>query len=308
MARSPLTLVVLAAGMGSRFGGLKQLEAVGPHGAALLDYSVYDAGRAGFTGVVFVIRRDMEQAFHPLVTERYGSRLDVALAFQQLEDIPDGFSAAGRTKPWGTAHAVLAVAPVVRGPFAVVNADDFYGESAFRAVAEFLRPAGGQTGGRPAETPEWAVVGYHLRDTTSPAGGVNRAICRTADGWLTSLVEVSDIARDETGAFRGRTGRDVLSLTGDELVSMNMFAFTPDVFAQLRSGFERFLASRAPAAGDEYPLPTAVEAVVHRGTARVRVLDPGSRWFGMTYRSDRPAVHAALEALTTAGRYPGKLW
>ena len=299
MARSPLTLVVLAAGMGSRFGGLKQLEAVGPHGAALLDYSVFDAVRAGFTDVVFVIRRDMEEAFRPLVAERYGSRLDVALAFQQLEDIPDGFSAAGRTRPWGTAHAVLAAAPVVRGPFAVVNADDFYGEPAFSAVAGFL--------GRAAAA-EWSVVGYRLRDTTSPAGGVNRAVCRTADGWLTSLEEVSDIVRDDTGAYRGYTGRGTVTLGGDDLVSMNMFGFTTDVFAQLRSGFQRFLASRAPAAGDEYPLPTAVEAAVHRGTARVRVLDPGSRWFGMTYRSDRPAVHAALEALTTAGRYPGRLW
>ena len=299
MARSPLTLVVLAAGMGSRFGGLKQLEAVGPHGAALLDYSVFDAVRAGFTDVVFIIRRDMEEAFRPLVADRYTGRLDVTLAFQQLDDIPDGYSAARRSKPWGTAHAVLAAESVVRGPFAVVNADDFYGEPAFSAVAEFL--------GRTAAT-EWAVVGYRLRDTTSPAGGVNRAVCRTADGWLTSLEEVSDIVRDDSGAYRGHTGRGTVTLGGDDLVSMNMFGFTPAVFGQLRSGFERFLASRAAEAGDEYPLPTAVEAAVQRGTARVRVLDPGSRWFGMTYRSDRPAVHAALESLTAAGRYPGKLW
>jgi hypothetical protein len=297
------TLVILAAGMGSRYGGNKQLDAVGPGGATLMDYSVHDARRAGFTDLVFVIRPDMEEAFRPFVAARYGAGggLAVRTAHQRLDDLPAGAVVpAGRTKPWGTAHAVLAAEAQVHGPFAVVNADDFYGAEAWSAVAGFLREA-------PPGTPTWAVVGYRLRDTVSEAGGVNRGACRTdAGGWLTGIDEVKEIVPAGT-ALTGMGPRGAVTLAGDSLVSMNMWAFTPVVFGLLREGLTRFLTSAEPLKG-EYLLPEAVQDAVRSGAARVRVLDPGSRWFGVTYQADRPAVGAALRALVAAGRYPERLW
>lgn len=286
------TLVVLAAGMGSRYGGLKQLEAVGPGGATLMDYSVFDAERAGCRDVVFIIRPDMDDAFRPFVAARYGERVRVRTAHQ-----PPG---EGRSKPWGTGHALLSVADAVDGPFAVVNADDCYGAAAFDAVSRFL---GSEPGGTP---PAWAAVGYRLRDTISTAGGVNRAVCRTRDGWLTEMMEVVDIS--PAGAtFAGRAGHRALALTGDELVSMNMWAFTPAVFEMLKGGFATFQA-RADAAQAEFLLPTAIDTAVRSGAARVKVLDARSRWFGLTHAADRAAVTAALAELTRQGHYPEPLW
>jgi hypothetical protein len=297
-----LTLVVLAAGMGSRYGGMKQLDGVGPAGETLMDYSVYDAVRAGFTRVVFVIRPEMEEAFHAFAAGRYGDQISVTTAHQRLDDLPGGYVVpVGRAKPWGTAHAVLAAEPGVTGPFAVVNADDFYGEPAYAAVAQFLQ---GAAGGTP---PAWAVVGYRLRDTLSESGGVNRGVCHTdADGWLQGIEEVTDITVARDG-YSGRAGPTLRHYDGREPVSMNMWAFTPEVFGLLRRGFVRFLHEEG-LHRREYLLPTITQEAVHRGEARIRVLDAGSQWYGMTYPDDRPVVAAALRMLTTSGRYRSPLW
>lgn len=293
MSVDGFTLVVLAAGLGSRFGGLKQLEPVGPGGAALMDYSVFDAERAGCDDVVFIIRPEMEDAFTGFAAARYGGRLPVRTAHQ--------LPGAGRAKPWGTGHALLSIAPLVNRPFVVVNADDFYGRPAYEVAAGFAR---GEAGGRP---PAWAVVGYRLEDTTSAAGGVNRAICHVADGWLVGMEEVLGIVAADGGMFTGHSAGGSVTMPGAALVSMNMLVFTPDVCDVLREGFARFVAEPV-AATSEYLLPTAIENAVRDGRAQVRVLDPRSHWFGMTYPADRPAVSAALHALVRDGQYPEHLW
>lgn len=293
MSGGGFTLVVLAAGMGSRYGGLKQLEAVGPGGATLMDYSVFDARRAGCDEVVFIIRPEMEAAFTGFAAARYGERLRVRTAHQAMD--------GGRTKPWGTGHALLSVASLVDGPFVVVNADDFYGAAAHDAAAGFARR---DAGGTP---PTWAVIGYRLQDTTSPAGGVNRAVCRVEDGWLTGIDEVIGIVATGGGMFSGRGAHGPVTVPGDTLVSMNMWVFTPAVCDLLREGFAQFRAQPG-AANDEYLLPTAIERAGRQGKARIRVPDPRSIWFGLTYPADRPAVSAALEALVRSGHYPERLW
>lgn len=282
-----LQLVMLAAGLGSRYGGPKQLEPVGPQGATLMDYSLYDARRAGFGEAVFVIRPEMLASFGEYAA-RFEGRLPWRAALQRLEDVPPGVAVpSARSKPWGTAHAVLAAAPFVRGPFAVLNADDFYGAEAFVALAEFLRR---HAGDRP---PSHAIVGYRLRDTLSAAGPVNRAVCRIdAAGWLQSIAEVTGLV----------AGSDA---TG--IVSMNLWGFDPAVLDTLRAGLVEFFASGDTREG-ECLLPTVIRSSLARGDCRIRVLEPGSRWFGITHQADRPAVEAALRALVEAGRYPERLW
>lgn len=295
-SRSAPILVVLAAGMGSRYGGLKQLDPVGPNGATLMDYSVFDARRAGFRRVVFVIRPDMEEAFRPFVSARYGSAIEVATAHQRRDDIPAGLAnPPERTKPWGTGQAVLAAEAHVDGPFAVINADDFYGRAAYDALATFF-----------AVSPDdrYALVGYRLADTLSESGGVNRGVCKvSADGWLAGMEEMYEIRRDSGGTF---TGRGSLPLTDATLVSMNCWGFTPVVFDLLRRGFGEFFRTSDLLKG-EYLLPTEINRAIQAGGARVRVLDAGSRWFGMTYPADRPTVSAAIHRLVAEGAYPERL-
>ena len=300
--RVPPTLVLLAAGMGSRYGGVKQLEAVGPGGATLMDYSIYDAYRAGFRKVVFVIRPDLEAAFQETILPRYAGRLDVVTAHQRLEDTPGGAPVPeGRKKPWGTGQAVLAAAPKVDGPFVVANADDFYGAPAFAAAAEFLR------GPSPEGAATFALVGYRLRDTLSEHGAVNRGVCRVdADGRLSLVEEVLEIAPSERGELVGRGPRGHVTIQPDTLVSMNFWVFTPAIFPILRAGFVRFFSG--PDATKEFLLPAAVQDALERGAARVRVLDAGSPWFGMTYPADRPRVEQAISALVRANVYPERLW
>jgi hypothetical protein len=297
------TLVVLAAGMGSRYGGMKQLEAAGPGGATLMEYSLYDARRAGFGDVVFVIRDDMAEPFAELAATRFGKRLSWRTVIQRLADVPAGVTVpTGRVKPWGTAHAVLAAAGEVRGPFAVLNADDFYGAGAFAALSLFFRD---HPQDRP---PSWAVVGYRLRDTLSEAGVVNRGVCRIGpDGWLESVEEVTGLEPSADGQQMGRGASGPRRLDGDALVSMNLWGFTPAVVDLLIDGFVGFFRSTDALAG-EYLLPTVIHQAVRQGAARVRVLDPGSQWFGMTHPADRPRVEAALRQLVVAGLYPERLW
>ena len=301
-SRAP-TLVVLAAGLGSRYRGLKQLEAVGPGGETLMDYAVYDARRAGFGDVVFIIRPGMEGLFEPMMRARFGGRIPARYVLQKMDDVPPGFTApANRTKPWGTGQAVLAAARTLSGPFAVVNADDFYGRQAYEAIASFLSPTPA-----PASGSSWAVVGYRLENTVSPIGGVNRAVCVTQHDRLASLEEVLDIVAAPGGRFTGRGRNGAVTLAGDALVSMNMWGFTPALVEVLGPGFADFLG-KADLERGEYLLPEAVQAAMQAGVAAVTVLSTTARWIGMTHAADHQTVTAALAALVAKGEYPEKLW
>ncbi|MFI5214612.1 MAG: NDP-sugar synthase [Gemmatimonadales bacterium] len=299
MTDQGLTLVVLAAGMGSRYGGLKQLEPIGPGGATLMDYALFDARRAGFTEAVIVIRPEMDETFRRFKGDRARAPIRITPVHQRLDDVPSGFTVPGsRTKPWGTAQAVLATENAVRTPFAVLNADDFYGEAAFSIASKFL-----------GAEQRWALIGYPLRETVPArdSGGVNRAVCRTdAAGQLTAIEEVFDIVAGN-GGFVGRGAAGALSLSGDEPVSMNLWAFTPTVFDLLRLAFAEFLRS-APGELAELLLPSVIGDAVARGQANVRVLEARSVWLGVTHQADRAAVSEALKRLVMDGRYPERLW
>jgi UTP-glucose-1-phosphate uridylyltransferase len=294
------TLLVLAAGMGSRYGGLKQIDPVGPNGETIIDYSIYDALRAGFGRLVFVIRRDIEAPFRKIVGARFEKKIPVEYVFQELDNVPPGFSVpANRKKPWGTGQAILAAADTIRAPFAAINADDFYGANSFRALAEHL-----QSGNA-----DYAMVGFVLRNTLSEFGSVARGVCKsTADGFLESVTELTKIEKDGGGAkFTGADGK-TFQLTGDEIVSMNMWGFTPTLFGHLRQLFEEFLKNHGAEEKSEFYIPTAVNALVRAGKARCKVLKTSDSWFGVTYREDRPLVIEAVRKLIARGDYPEKLW
>jgi hypothetical protein len=294
--------VVLAAGLGRRFGGPKQLEPVGPGGATLMEYSVYDAHRAGFHRVVIVIRPDMAPAFAESGLGRSGSMMEIRLVAQRLEDLPVAAVASHpRRTPWGTGHAVLAARSAVAGNFAVLNGDDLYGPAALAAVARFLSAAD------PGE-PHFAVAGYRLAETASTAGPVTRAVLEVGpDGSLKSLRERTELRRVESGWFEGQGPDGPELVPGDALVSMNLWGFTPRVFDILEAGFRAFLAS-GPGPSDEYHVPGALEAALCRGAARVAVLTPPpSEWCGLTHRGDLPAVRARLAALVQRGVYPERM-
>jgi UTP-glucose-1-phosphate uridylyltransferase len=295
-----LTLVVLAAGLGSRFGGLKQLEAVGPGGATLMDYSVFDAIRAGFERVVFVIRPEMQGAFDSTIAARYARRLPVSSVTQRFEDLPSGFTCpADRSKPWGTGQALLAVRAAVSGSFAVLNADDFYGREALVEVAGFLRT--------PAASDTFAVVGYRLEQTASSEGGVNRALLEVdRRGGLSHIVEVKNLHLASPGRFRGEVDSEPRIVPADALVSMNLWGLTSAIFPRLERGFEAFLA-RNPGPRAEYYLPEAIQEMLSEGGVTVKVLPTESRWCGMTHPGDRPRVEQFLRERVDAGDYPAEL-
>ncbi|NOS99911.1 MAG: nucleotidyltransferase [Phycisphaerales bacterium] len=322
-----LSMVFLAAGMGSRYGGLKQMDGVGPNGETILDYSSFDALRAGFGRLVFVIREEMEADFRARIGDRIARDAAVTYAFQRDDDLPSGFTAPpGRTKPWGTGHAVLAAARAVDGPFAVANADDFYGSSSFAAVGAFLRDgiAGGVT---PAATATYAMVGFRLGDTLSDRGPVSRGVCRTTpDRWLQEITETMGIemadsrerhadavagdgagVRDGGGRYRDATGRE-RTLPADTPVSMNLWAFGRDFFGHLRAGFAAFREGHALSPNAEFHLPACVQDVMRSGKARVAVLPTNDAWVGITHRDDRPQVAAHVAALIQKGVYPRTLW
>jgi hypothetical protein len=294
------TLLVMAAGMGSRYGGLKQIDSVGPSGETIIDYSIYDALRAGFGKLVFVIRKDIEQAFKDTVGARFEMRAPVEYVFQELENLPVGFSVPqGRTKPWGTTHAVLMAADVIREPFAVINADDFYGAESYRVLAQHL-----QSG-----SPDYSMVGFILRNTLSDFGSVARGVCRVDnDGYLETVEELTSIERDGDQAKNTDSSGKVTKLTGDEAVSMNMWGFTPMVFDQLSDLFHRFLERSGKELKTESYIPSAVNELVAAGQARVKVLRSSDSWFGVTYREDRPRVVDSIGRLVAAGRYSAQLW
>lgn len=295
-----LTLVVLAAGMGSRYGGLKQVDPVGPSGETVLDYAVFDALRAGFTRVVFVIRKDFEALFREKIGARYAGKIAVDYVFQALDVLPAGFSVpAGREKPWGTGHAVWCARAAVTGNFAVINADDFYGADSFRKLAAFLNatPVAGVSG----QLAAFSMVGFRLSNTLSEHGTVARGVSESgAGGELRSITERTGIAPTDVGPGR--------LYSGNEIVSMNCWGFTPALFAGLDVQLREFLATRGGELKAEFYLPAAVSAMIARGEARVQVLPTDSTWFGVTYREDKPRVEAAVAALVQGGSYPRQLW
>jgi UTP-glucose-1-phosphate uridylyltransferase len=292
------TLVVLAAGIGSRYGGLKQMDPVGPSGEFILDYSVYDALRAGFDRTVFVIRRDLEEAFRETLGRRLARHARVAYAYQALDDLPAGRRVPeGRTKPWGTGHAVLAAREAVDGPFAVINADDYYGRESYAALGDFL----GRTA---ADARAYAMVGFVLRNTVSAHGSVARGICTVgAAGRLEAVVERTHIERQGD-----RMVCPEQPLSGDELVSMNMWGFKPSIFDALERDFRDFLEAHGGDPRAEFFMPTVVNDMIAKGAAAVTVLETPCRWVGVTNREDKPAVVAAIRALVDAGVYPASLW
>jgi hypothetical protein len=300
-----LTLVILAAGLSSRYGGaLKQVDGVGPSGEFLLDYAVHDAVRAGFTHVVYVARPDIEASLRERI-RRFPPGVAGGVVFQRLDDLPPGFvPPPGRVKPWGTGHAVLAAAALVRTPFAVVNADDFYGAAAYRAMAEHLTHARWTAPPYPA-----AMVGYRLRDTLSDHAGVSRGICRLRTGGLVErVVETHDIAARD-GRLRGRTaGGGTGDLDPDALVSMNFWGFQPPIVGLLRDGFERFLRASAADTSAEFLISTAVDALVAARDLTLAALPTDGRWCGMTSLADRDAVAARLAAHVARGDYPPSLF
>jgi NDP-sugar pyrophosphorylase family protein len=295
-----LTLLVLAAGMGSRYGGLKQLDPFGPHGETIMDYSVYDALRAGFNKVVFVIRMDIEEAFREKIGTRYEKHVAVDYVFQELWKLPAGYAApAERTKPWGTTHAILMAADAIREPFAVINADDFYGAEGYRALAQCL------TSG----TADYAMVGYLLSKTLSDFGPVARGVCHVdADGFLKDIVEMKSLARDGADAVNTDADGRQTQLPGDTAVSMNMWGFTPPVFDQLRNHFLGFLKLHANDLTAECYVPSTMNELIQAGEARVKVLRSAGTWFGVTYREDRPRVVESLHRFIEDGYYPRRLW
>lgn len=303
MEKSP-ALVVLAAGMGSRYGGLKQIDPMGPNGETVLDYSVFDAIRAGFSKVIFVIREDFAEIFKSTVAAKFTSQIEIAYAFQKLDDLPAGFSLPeGREKPWGTSHAILAAREEIDRPFAVINADDFYGADAYQQAAGFLTSMTPQD-----HKAHYALVGYHIVNTLSDHGAVNRGICQTADGLLQGVEEVINISRKDSQEIEG-TAQDGSSCLIEEevVVSMNLWAFPLSFIDELQAHFIRFLEEKIHQEKSECYIPSAVDELVNRGLADCHVLETSSSWFGVTYPDDKPHVVESIQSLVDSGQYPSPL-
>ena len=298
-----MTLVILAAGMGSRYGGLKQIDPIGPGGEFIVDYSVYDALRAGFDRVVFIIKKENLDLFRDTVGKRIEPHIRVEYVFQQLEDLPAGFSVPeGRVKPWGTGHALLCAANVVDDGFAVINADDFYGRDSFAKLAAFLRDS--KADGKE----HYAMAGFVLANTLTDNGTVSRGVCeRDAAGYLTRVTERTKIQKRE-GLVQYAEGDDWVTLPADATVSMNCWAFPPTLFGHLKGLFAQFLADNTDPLKGEFFLPFAVQDLMDEGVCDVAVLPTAAQWYGVTYREDRAGVVAALKAMHDKGDYPPTLW
>ena len=297
------TLFVLAAGMGSRYGGLKQLDGLGPNGETIMDYSIYDAIRAGFGKVVFVIRRVFEADFREKIVSKYADRIPVEIVFQELDNLPAGFKVPeGREKPWGTNHAVLMGKDVINEPFAVINADDYYGRESFQVLADYLKSIEGTEG-------KYAMVGYRVSNTLSESGSVARGVCETNEqGFLTKVTERTKILREEDGVIRFIEEDGKTALDENTPVSMNMWAFTPDYFRYSEQCFVEFLKEHGNELKSESYIPSLVDELIHSGKATCRVLDTPSSWFGVTYATDRPQVVEKFAQLVKDGVYPSPLF
>lgn len=301
-------LVVMAAGMGSRYGGLKQIDPVGNHGRLIIDYSIYDAKRAGFDTVVFVIKHEIEEAFHEAIGDRLSKFINVKYAYQQLDDLPEGYEVPdGRVKPWGTCHAVLAARKIVDGPFAVVNADDYYGPEGFREIYQYLESHPDSEG-----CYEFAMVGYLLGNTVTEYGHVARGICEEdADNYLVKVTERTHIEKmGDDARFTEDDGKTWTEVPGSTIVSMNLWGFTESFLKEAEARFPKFLDTTIktnPLKG-EYFLPSVVTQLLEEGKARVKVLRSADKWYGVTYKEDKPCVVAAIAEKTASGLYPDKLW
>ncbi len=290
-----ITLLIMAAGMGSRYGGLKQLDAIGPSGETIIDYSVYDAIKAGFTKVVFIIRKDFEQEFKSKITDKYEGQIQVEFAFQDLNDLPDEFTCPeGREKPWGTGHAILSARNVINEPFIAINGDDFYGRESFKVVADYYRKGANS----------FSMVAFKLDKTLSSFGGVTRGLCTVNDEKLNTVIETADLEKTDYGVSSNRD----IELDGTEPVSMNVWGFTPILFKYLEEKFVEFLSENGTEMKSEYLIPSVVNELIQSGQETVHVLRSGATWFGVTYKEDKPYVEGEIEKLVNKGEYPGKLF
>ena len=299
------SLLVLAAGMGSRYGSLKQMDGLGPNGETIIDYSVYDAIRSGFGKVVFVIRHSFEDDFKKIYSSgRFGGAIQVEYVFQELDSLPAGYKVPeGREKPWGTNHALLMAAPVINGPFAVINGDDFYGRDSFAAMARFLENVVGEKG-------HYSMIGYKIENTLSDFGGVSRGVCSSdGDGYLKSINERFQIARRDGVISHIKEDRQEPIAEGTP-VSMNFWGFTPDYFAHSERLFRQFLDTPATMANpkSEFFIPYVADDLISAGAADFKILGSDAKWFGVTYQEDRPYVVERIAALVAAGEYPADLW
>lgn len=287
-----ITLVVMAAGMGSRFGGLKQIEPIGKNGEILLDYSVYDAVKAGFNKVVFVIKHAIEADFKAVVGKRIEKAVKTEYVFQETDDLPQGFTCPpDREKPWGTAHAVLCCKDVVKEPFAVINADDYYGKAAYKTMADFLKN----------NENDYCMVGFRLKNTLTENGTVSRGVCDIVDGELSKVTERTKIA----DCKYTEDGENWIPLSPDTIVSMNFWGFTPDLFRYAENGFKAFLGEKLNTPKSEYYLPTVVTDVIESGEKKVKVFVAEDKWYGVTYKEDKQNVCDAINKMTDAGLYEG---
>ena len=300
------TLLILAAGMGSRYGSLKQMDGVGPSKEAILDYSVYDAIRAGFGKVVFVIRHSFEEDFKSVFSaERFGNKIEVEYVFQELDMLPEGYSIPeGREKPWGTNHAIMAASKAITTPFAAINADDFYGAEAFKVLADYLISMNGKKG-------EYAMVGYTLSNTLSDFGAVSRGVTTVdGNGYLDTMREIKEIVKVEAGAQYVNGKGEMEDLSVNSIVSMNFFGFTPDYFEYSDELFVAFLDETMKSGNlkSEYLIPTVVAELKKQGKAEMKVLSSDATWFGVTYKEDKPFVMQKIVDLIENGTYPQDLW
>lgn len=301
-----ITLVVLAAGIGSRFGGLKQVEPVGPNNELIIDYSIYDALKAGFDKVVFVINENIQELFRERIGKKIEKKVETAYIYQKINDLPADFTVpAGRVKPWGTAHAVLSCQKVVDSPFVSINSDDYYGASAFQMLGSFLNNTGDQ-GGRP----QYAMIGYVLENTLTENGSVARGLCRVnPEGYLQEIHERTRIEKFGEVARYTENGTDWVQIPKGSIVSMNIWGLTPRIFTELETGFPDFLReNQGELSKAEYYLPEAIGHLITGGKARVKVLPTSERWYGVTYQQDKLLVKKAIAELIRAGVYPEKLW
>jgi len=298
------TLLVLAAGMGSRYGGLKQLDQVGPSGETIIDYSIFDAIRAGFGKVVFVIRHDIEEAFKAAVGSRFEGQIEVKYAFQELDALPEGFTVPeGRTKPWGTGHALYVAREFINEPFAVINGDDFYGREGFQLLSDYLSNV------QEGDKTNFAMCGFMMRNTLSDNGSVSRGVCTVDEaGNLTNVVEHTKLERNGNAAKSTLPDGSVVDFTGDEIVSMNMWGGTPSLFKYMDDLFTGFLKQYGQEMKSEFFIPVVAATLIQMGKATVTVMTSNDEWFGITYKEDKAVVVESIKRLVEQGAYPAKLF